>query len=161
MKKAGIFLIFISLCLIFSGVAVVFFSVNSDATEKENQIISNDEKTGDDPTDAEIEYNTQSSVLEEHCFEGICYTITELSYVYDAGSLMVNMHNDGTVDLPSGYVKFVFTTPSGNVDVLVNHPDLSASNSSMTETLFENESLLQATDYTIVALTAEELQALS
>ncbi len=147
MKKLGIFFIVLSLLLIFSGVFLCFFPIleNGDDDFSHSKKTSSEEST----ENAVTQYNTNSLVLSEHCFEGVCYTISLLSYNYDAGSLVVDMRNDSGTIILQRRVKFVFDTPRGQSVVIVDSPDLEIGGMGQTESRLSDSNLVSATSYTI------------
>ncbi len=154
MKKIGFVLLLISFGMITVGILDYVF-VGQEKAKK----VPSTEKPKTIPN-SNILYNNNPKIKKEHCFEGICYTIDQLSYLNDTGEITVKIKNNNYQKVTEGYVKFVFEASNGN-EVFIYHPPLEANSSDMTVSILDNGSIIEAKDYTIVPLTAEDMQKVS
>lgn len=100
--------------------------------------------------------NENENIYKEHCQNNLCFKITEFNLVEDYGGYEITITNKGTTNIDNGIKNLLFSTPSGQIKSLITF-DVKAKQKIKTEVTFDNKDLINATDYSIISLTKDEL----
>lgn len=140
-KKIIIIIVIFALILIVFGCVFIRIQNNNSSTDKEV---------------SKVLTNTSDNLRNSHCLNELCVNTMEITYNNGQGQIEFTLQNTGQVDVNGNYLKLVFDN-NQDLSYIYRFDNMKPSDTTNVVIEFQEEELIDASDYEIKELSVDEL----